>query len=177
MKLLATVCNGCGAPLEVPKGTRSVRCGYCNTHLRIEDRHTETMADDRADASTLEKIRQQNDLERLDREWMMQRQNFMVKGKDGEMSLPGKAHLFGTGFVVLFGLFWTVFAGAIFPPMALFGIIFVGFAIFQGIHVQKKLNDYTEAHRFYRRSRQQILQDLDVNDAPGINDYLKDLSK
>ena len=43
--------------------------------------------------------------------------------RNSEPQSPLAAMLTGI-FVVCFGIFWTVMAGSMFPPMAIFGILF-----------------------------------------------------
>src|SRR5690349_5115522 len=87
----SVVCNHCGAPLEMQADTRFITCTYCGAKLQLHrsptsiytevleslDQRTQQMAQD------LDVIKRQNELERLDREWMMQRESMMITGKNG----------------------------------------------------------------------------------------------
>ena len=65
-------------------------------------------------ASQLAEVRYQNDLARIDREWEMEKEQYMVTGKHGTRHLPTQG--MGLGIAVgggLFGLFWTIMAFSI----------------------------------------------------------------
>src|SRR5688500_14678191 len=65
-------------------------------------------------AEHLADVRQQNDLARLDREWQMEREQYLVAGRRGVRHVPTTgASLAGAGVVGVFGVFWTIFAFAI----------------------------------------------------------------
>jgi LSD1 subclass zinc finger protein len=129
MELVSLVCGHCGAPLEVPEGTRYVTCGYCSSKLEVHrsggaiytevlealQRRTEEIADD------VEILKLQNELERIDREWQIEREKRLVHGKHGtrEPSVAGSVLL---GIVCLgLGLVFLV-AGTKTPPLILFGL-------------------------------------------------------
>jgi hypothetical protein len=171
MRLISLTCNHCGAPLEVPANTRFVTCAYCSARLQIHrsgnavysevldeiDKRTERMADD------LETIKLQNDLEALDRQWIMAREDFKVRGRDGEYRVPSKAgSVIGLVFVTIFGIFWTgtalkMGAPGIFP---LFGVAFVAFAIIVGVMGMAKAQAYEENRKDYERRRRELLREL-----------------
>jgi transcription elongation factor Elf1 len=169
MKALSVSCQNCGAPLEVAEGVRFITCGFCNSRLEIHrsptsvyselidkiERRTEEMAEN------LGVIRIQNELEQLDREWMMQRDGFMVRGKDGSTSEPGGvgglvASLFAAGF----GVVWTIFAASMGAPwpFPLFGVIFICFALFGGISTMAKGSRYQSARDEYEERRRILLE-------------------
>ena len=47
-------------------------------------------------------------------------------------------------FVVCFGIFWTVMAGAMFPPMAIFGILFTAIGAVNTYSIYKKTTQNAE---------------------------------
>lgn len=169
-KLVSLTCNHCGAPLEVPEGTRFLTCSYCSSRLQVEhkgnawytsvleriEKQTEAVADD------LETIKLQNELERIDREWVMEKDQYMIRGKHGTLREPtsGPAGILIGIFVICFGLFWTVMAAAIFPPMALFGLIFIGFAIANIATSKRKAKAYDAARARYDARRRELLREL-----------------
>src|SRR5579862_4164784 len=90
-------CNHCGASLPIADNTRFVTCGYCGSQLEIHrsgssiytevlqsiDQRTQRIEQD------VEQIKKQNALEQLDRDWMIQREQYMVTSKNGRQDLPG----------------------------------------------------------------------------------------
>ncbi len=167
MKLETVRCNLCGAPLSVPEAANYVTCNYCQTQLEIKrdqsvtytttlkqiDRRTEKMAED------LGYLRRQADLERLDREWDQQQQSYLIRTKSGQTHLPTESHPIGLLFVAAFGVLWTGIAFSAFPPMGIFGLLFIGFALFQFFSVRDKATKYRIAHQQYLQQREEILQD------------------
>ncbi|EMI15535.1 putative membrane protein [Rhodopirellula maiorica SM1] len=101
----------------------------------------------------------------LDRRWEMQRNEFMITGKNGRTHLPTEGTAMVGGIVaVVFGGFWTVMAFAItsrspfgmakiFP---LFGLVFIAVGIFSAIHASSKASEYKQAKRRYEAERTRL---------------------
>lgn len=95
-KTLSLSCNNCGAPLEVPEGTHFLTCTYCSSKLRVECSGTayyttileRIEANTRCAAEDLAIVRLQNDLSRLDQEWMMFRERHLIRSESGQLSEP-----------------------------------------------------------------------------------------
>jgi uncharacterized Zn finger protein (UPF0148 family) len=165
VELTSVTCNHCGAPLEVQPGTRFLTCAHCGSRLEVHrsggalytevleaiDQRTQRIADD------VDAIRRQNEVERLDREWMMRREQSLTRDKHGNASAPGSgvAMLIGSVVVAAFGVFWTVsLVNAGGPPiMALFGVIFVMVALGGGIASVVKASQYREQEARYLQDR------------------------
>ena len=64
-------------------------------------------------------------------------------GKNSEPQSPLAAMLVGI-FVVCFGIFWTVMAGSMFPPMAIFGILFTAIGAVNAYNIYKKIKENSE---------------------------------
>lgn len=171
MRLVSLNCNQCGAPLEVPEKVQFVTCGYCSARLSIQrsggavysqaldevEKRTEQIADD------LETIKLQNELASLDRQWMLDRDKYRVKGRDGEYSVPSQAgSIVGMILAAGFGLFWTVGAASMGAPFffPLFGIVFVILAIGGGISSLNKAAAYQDSHGIYEARRKSLLQQI-----------------
>ena len=116
-------------------------------------------------AEHLEEIKAQNELAQLDREWQLEREDYMVAGKYGNKHIPGKASsLFGGLFIVGFGIFWTItaagmtgFGGAgVFSLFPLFGVLFVLFGAGISLNAFVKAGQYEQAQRRYQQRRQEI---------------------
>jgi DNA-directed RNA polymerase subunit RPC12/RpoP len=163
-------CNHCGAPLAIADSTRFVNCTYCGARLEVHRKgnalYTEVL--DAIDQRTKEiaadvgVIRRQNEIERLDREWAMRREELMVRGKNGSTSTPS---IVGGVLVMLittvFGGFWTVTAAnagapGIFP---LFGVFFILAGIAGGITMIVKAGQYDHEQRRYEAERARLLRE------------------
>ncbi|WP_425398458.1 hypothetical protein [Aeoliella sp.] len=117
-------------------------------------------------SSHLEEIQMQNAVTQLDREWELERENYMVANKYGVRRMPTKAgSAFGGLMLAGFGVFWTIMAagiaggapggiGFVFP---LFGVLFIVFGVGASIHAFSKADAYNKAQRRYRRRRQDLL--------------------
>ena len=47
-------------------------------------------------------------------------------------------------FVVCFGIFWTIMAGSMFPPMAIFGILFTAIGAVNAYNTYKTIKENAE---------------------------------
>ncbi len=166
----AVNCNNCGAPLEVGEATKYATCGFCGSQLEIRRSGGALYSDvlqtvshrTAAIAVDLETIRLQNELERLDREWMLERDAYTVRDGQGGGRRPGIA---GGVAVLVFGLFFgfswiagTMAAGL--PFVALFGLVAIGVALAVGIPILSKAGAYERAEAAYRSRRHSLLREL-----------------
>jgi len=169
MKVLSVTCNNCGGPLEVPKKVRFVNCGYCSSRLEIRqsggavysevlekiDQRTERIADD------LEAIKTQNEIERLDREWIIHRDQYKVKNQDGSYDVPSATgSVVGGAVAIVFGIFWMVGAASTGAPgiFPLFGLVFIGIAFYGMLNNTSKASDYQQAHDEYQAKRRELMK-------------------
>ncbi len=118
-------------------------------------------------AAQLAEVRYQNELERIDREWAIEREKYMVIGKHGRRHIPTVGGSIGAAVAIgVFGVFWTIMAFSITSvapdvgPFALaktffplFGVAFVVFGVWSGIHAAKKAEAYNRAFAAYQRRR------------------------
>ena len=172
MKITKVCCQGCGADLQVDESIRFATCNYC--HARLEIVHDPTVTHSRLledigrtterMAGNLRVIELQNDLERLDREWEGRRESFMVTGKNGHRSLPSEAgSMIGGGIAVVGGIIWMVFAanmGAPFP-FPLFGLLFIGVAIFSMVNGTTEASGYRDAESAFIRQRNDLIRQIE----------------
>jgi hypothetical protein len=173
MKITKVCCQGCGADLQVDETVRYVTCNYCHarlevvhdpsvTHTRLMEKlekRTERMADN------LRVIELQNDLARMDREWELRRESFMVTGKHGHRSLPSTVGSAMSGVVaVVFGVIWMGFAASMGAPspFVLFGLVFVGFAIFREVNGASKASAYQSAEVLHASQRTALLRKIEA---------------
>ena len=167
MNVVTVDCNSCGAPLEVGAKTRFVTCRYCSKRLAIQHSessvYTEVLDDIKEStdkiSQDMEVIKLQNRLEQLDREWLLQRESFMVTSKDGGKQLPTTGgYIIGGIFIAVFGFIWTGFtlsmgAPAIFP---LFGVGFIIFSVVGTATSLGKVKGYQNAQMRYQTHRCQL---------------------
>jgi hypothetical protein len=118
-------------------------------------------------AVDLETIRLQNELERVDREWQMERQQYLSTNKDGSTSEPstdgGRATIV-IGVVV--GLGFAVVPGAAAGPMGLFGLVFAGIAVITGLSQTNKGREFEEKRTAYHVQRRALAAELEQRQAP-----------
>lgn len=164
MNLLSVRCNHCGAPLQVGEAARFVTCQFCRTELTVErtdsavftqklseiHEHTAQMAED------LEVIRLQNDLEKLDREWQMERERYMVTGQHGHKHEPGTfGSLVGGAVAVIAGIVWIAItsghgAPSFFPLM---GVVIIGIGVVGALVGMSKASALEEGRTRYELRR------------------------
>ena len=96
MNTLSVRCQHCGAPLQIGDDLRFITCTYCKASLEVvrDDStvHTRVLDEIRENTTVtrekLEVLDLQNEIERVDREWEMAREGFVVHGKNGSRSMP-----------------------------------------------------------------------------------------
>lgn len=169
MELLSLNCNHCGAPLEVPSSARFVTCNHCNSKLAVKRTGSTTYTEllEQIDQRTEQLTEQvahlsyQNEIHRLDREWELERERYMVTGKHGHRRIPSETgSLVGGAVATVFGIGWMVFASQIGGgAFALFGLVFIGIAIFGSFNGVTKANRYRQAERRYRQRRESLHSD------------------
>ncbi len=171
MKITRVCCQGCGADLEVDENVRYVTCNYCHarlevvhdtsvTHTRLLEKleqNTERMA------GNLQVIELQNDLERLDREWELERGNYMFRGKSGKLYPPTRQKG-GVIFVVLFAVGWMILTAQIGAPMPfpLFGLFFIGVVIHGTVKAGKRADEYEFADRKFQLRRGDLIRQIEA---------------
>lgn len=188
MKLLTLSCQHCGAPLEVPAKLKHLTCQFCGTRLQVQKTgsaaYTETLGEVAENvakvAATTEQLRIEQEIARLDREWQLGRERFMVRGKDGQIRVPEKTPLLiGGGIAVVFGILWMLFAGGIAAfmgsgihavgggPLSLlpglfpcFGLLFIAVAIFGTMTAYRKADDFARHQQQYHAERSKLLAAL-----------------
>ena len=177
VSLESLLCNSCGAPLQVPASAKYVKCNHCQTQLQVHRDAGVTFTESieelnettRSLTDQVAKLTAQQKLSDLDRQWELEREQYMVSGQNGVKRLPSEGGSAIGGIVIVgFGIFWTIgaagmassspFRGPGFLP--LFGIIFIGFGIFASIHGYQKAGDYREAHKKYKREREKLQRDF-----------------
>jgi hypothetical protein len=121
----------------------------------------------------LAEVRYQNELARIDREWQIERERYMIADRYGRRHVPTAG--MGLGAAVVggaFGVFWTVMAFSITSggpdfggfgfakvAMPLFGVVFTVAAIGYGLHAYSKAQQYEKAHAAYQARRRNVRPD------------------
>ncbi|MFO1065133.1 MAG: SHOCT domain-containing protein [Pirellulales bacterium] len=112
----------------------------------------------------LEELKQQNAVAQLDREWELERENYMVRGKHGHRYLPSRAgSVIGGIFLGGFGCAWLAIAdsmakaGGLFAIFPLFGILFILFGVGMSAVSFVKAGKYEEAQERYQQRRRELL--------------------
>src|SRR5438045_5577549 len=125
MEVQTLSCNNCGAPIDVPPQANFATCAHCGSRLAV--RRTDSVAYTevlgRIDKTTshmsedLQTLRQESELERIDREWQIEREQFMQRGRDGSSSVPSNSGtvvaVIGAVGAIVFALFWIAMASSI----------------------------------------------------------------
>lgn len=163
-EVVKLACQGCGADLSVSEGIRFVTCNFCGSKLEVVHdesvTHTRLLKDI---ADDLKVIQLQNDLEKLDREWAAKRESFMVTGKHGDRSIPSAGGSMVMGIIGIgFGIFWVIFTSQMGAPgfFPLFGLVFIGFALFGMISSSGKAGAHDKAKREYESKRSELSSEL-----------------
>jgi hypothetical protein len=187
-------CNECGADLDVGPTTNFVTCARCGARLAVRrtgnsifterapgDLHVtddpipprrrfEAPEAGEADVvwARLSHLEREARVARIDREWQVEREKYLVTGRHGRRQVPTTAgSAIGGIFMVGFGIVWTIFAfsltsnspfggGMLFP---VFGVLFILLGAGWSIYAFNKAQEYERAHAEYRRRRQAAERD------------------
>ena len=170
MRFIDSRCIKCGANLRVTPDADYVCCQYCNSELQVvrdgsvlTTRVLESMEEMKDDLGhKLEILRVQNEIERLDREWTLRRNDFMVHGKNGSR-IPSSAGSLISGLVAaIVGIIWMVFANSIGAPgpFMLFGVVFIVVALVAAVSGMDKGSRHKSADAQYQERRRSLLSEL-----------------
>src|SRR5262245_23859020 len=169
-EVTSVACNHCGAPLDIGPTTNFVTCAYCGYKLQVHrsassvytevlesiDQRTAQMQQD------LNVIKRQNEVERLDREWSLRRDELLVRDKHGQASEPSIiGGIFAAVVGVVFGIAWIGITSSQGAPgfFTLFGVLFMIAGLVAGISSIGKAARYSDAHRTYEQQRDQLMRE------------------
>ena len=171
-------CNHCGAPLDIQPATRFVTCAHCGSRLEIHrtgnalytevlgaiDQRTKEIAED------VDVIRRQNEVERLDREWQLRREELLVRTKNGGAHKPTVAGgVIGAVIAVAFGIFWMTITSQQGAPafLPIIGGVVILIGLGTGISTIAKASRYDEEQRRYETERARLMrEDRDTSGSP-----------
>lgn len=164
MNVLALSCQKCGAALEAEEKTTFLTCLYCSARLKVVRTKStaatellESVADTtKTISSGVEKLQLQNELERIDREWMMDREKYLVRtNHSGGADTSFGYNIIGGGVLCVFGVILLISASKV------GGLLAIGFGIFIVVSTMNKSNHYESAKREYEIKRRRVLHQLD----------------
>ena len=173
MEIVSLRCNHCGAPLEVGAATHYVVCQFCHSQLAVKRsgssaytevlgkiaRQTEQMA------VNLKVIELQNELERLDRKWLVQRDAFYETRKYGGRQRPNRMAVVLTACgAILVILFWLTVADRMKIPGFFFegGLVALGIFLIQGFLTFHNASSLEAAEKKHEAARSELVQRLDA---------------
>ena len=171
MELVPILCNQCGASLQISAAANFVTCQHCQTQLAVKrnqstawteqlqqiDRRTQQLAHQVA------VLTYQNEIERIDREWLAERESYCWRGKDGSLVEPGIfVSIFHIALGCVFGLVVFNFVHLWSQPYYISATVLVVpcFVICFGVRGFVKLADLNSARDCYEARR----RDLRVED-------------
>jgi len=184
MQLAPLQCNECGASLKVGKKTKLVTCKRCGTQLsvrredgstftdvveaakRVEDGAAKVSAHAEGIIDQSKLLFLQGELERLDREWDLARQDLMLKSKSGHRSVPTKGQAYGLMALapcMLFPVVVPALTGANFtvPPIGwVAAVLMMSFVFILALRLRRQAERYQEARAEYDASRAKLLRKL-----------------
>jgi hypothetical protein len=121
-------------------------------------------------ADQLAEVKYQNELARIDREWQMEREQYLIHGEDGRGHVPTPGmSLVGAVVMGVFGIGWTIMASSMFSGapnegpfqvfsllFPLFGVLFTCFGVYVGVNAYSKAQKYQEAYAAYQARRARV---------------------
>jgi hypothetical protein len=163
VRLFAVTCGRCGAPLDVPTDAASITCEYCRAPLLIERRDgvpTSTVADHASPPPPGAAAEPRSpELDRLDQQWLRERQQFMIRGREGELRVPNRpAAIAGAAMTTLLGLF--VMQRADETRFKILAGVFVALAVVTGAIAFLRAHRFDKARETYRARRRELLSQL-----------------
>ncbi|MEX2187943.1 MAG: hypothetical protein WD875_14150 [Pirellulales bacterium] len=171
MTVETIACNQCGAPLAVPDAAQFVTCNHCGASLAVRREqsvtYTEVVAKLVEDTSKLAKevarLRYQNELARIDREWEIERRQYLVEKKDGPPTEPSRdmailrgVLLGGAGVVAFVAAVASNSGNGMLALIGFFMLVVGPFSAFLGV---QKANDFERARLEYVGRRGSISVD------------------
>jgi hypothetical protein len=111
----------------------------------------------------LAELEWQAEVARLDREWDLERERYLVSGRHGHRSVPSRGmSVLGGVVMVGFGAVWTALAASMrgpgLFPLFLAGVVMILAGVGIGISTYSKAVAYERAQDDYRRRRSLLLE-------------------
>jgi hypothetical protein len=177
MKVESISCNHCGANLDVSPSTQFVTCKFCGSRLAIRRTESSTYTELidalapplNAMAESLGQVAHEQELARIDREWEIEREQYLISNNQGVRQVPNaSASVIGGVVITVFGIFWTVMASSITSPFPeregggfaslfpLFGVLFILGGIAMSVYSYQKAQAYEQAYHRYQQRRAEV---------------------
>ncbi|MCP4593983.1 MAG: hypothetical protein GY842_24895 [bacterium] len=163
MQLISVNCPNCGAPVKIPEAARYVKCTHCCASLEVSREGNAFNVDliERIEGLEyqIETLRLQNELERVEREWMMKRELHLVRQKNGRLVEPDATRAIVGGLaLVAFGVLWIHVAISIAASArgCLPGILLILIAVGLVSASAWRIRKYTAALTAYKTQRQEL---------------------
>lgn len=112
-------------------------------------------------------VKSQNEISKLDREWEIEREKYMIAGAYGGRVVPDKlSHGLASIGILVFGISWVAiaasFAGFVGQQgwvniLPLIGFVFMALGLFLSIRALRKAGQYQAAYERYQHRRREIL--------------------
>jgi hypothetical protein len=160
-------CHRCGASLDIGPTASFVTCDQCGAELAVKrnSRGTITQSMAEAEGSGDDAPTLHRELYRLDRDWLLERQQYMVMNRYGRRYVPTSAgSIMVAAAVIGFGGVWTMTAlnmgnvgAGRFDPFPFLGIVVIVLGAVVGVLSYRKARRYQKAYDEYRRRRQELL--------------------
>ena len=184
MEIKSLRCNHCSANLEIDSKIRYFNCSYCGSSLTIKRSgntvYTEVIDEIKTNTDLLvnrsEQLLVEKEIERLDREWQLEREQYGEQSKHGNISYPDQSNdqsdmlkgiialVIAIGLSVAFISFPTdgMLPGKGGPGflkfLPVFFIIVILFNLFSG---NSKKQQYKNAKLEYQAKRDNLLRQLE----------------
>ena len=178
MEIINLKCNNCGADLTIKPHVKFFNCNSCKSSLTIKKTdntiYTEVIGEIKKNTDQLvndsTKMLYEKELERLDREWLINREKYSVNLENGNQ-IPDKNTIIftvmGTIIFIIFFIFWFIMLlsspdddswGKTF--LFFFGIMMLIFAIVAAYLGISNTNDYYKAEKKYKKERKILMNKL-----------------
>lgn len=151
MRYRCTTCENCGAPLEIPSRSKRASCDYCQSLSDSTDLETLRWR--------LRNVSFQLELDLLDRNWLVKREQLMVRNSGGHLTVPSRFRvLVGGGSVLLLCLCWTIGFLLISSPVSVAGVLIgTPVAVWMTLALQRT-NNFQNAQQRHNIKREELCE-------------------
>lgn len=179
MEITSLKCNHCGANLQIKPEIKFFNCSFCGSSLTIKKSgntiFTEVLGEIKEDTEIIkdnsEVILLEKEIARLDREWLLEREQYKINGGNGIVYYPDEnsSHNIYTPVIVIvvmiigLGMFFSIRTSHMKPPILAFIFPFILLIIFtfQVVLQNGKKEKYNFAKQNYTNKRQDLLKQLE----------------
>jgi amino acid transporter len=168
MEIKTLRCNNCGSNLNVSSKVKFLNCSFCGSSLTIKNSgnatFTEVIHEIKENTEILvnssERMAIEKEIERLDREWLIERERYKIKSKHSS-DLPDNSTIITSIIGLILGFIFILFMMQNAPyQFIIFGIVFMLILVFSTISNIIKTTNYNNAKDLYNRKRKNLSQQL-----------------